>query len=54
VLSIAKHVSGLGLEWRGLHYYDGHASGAAVLEGYAELLHLVDEVRRLGWRCRKS
>lgn len=48
VLSIAKHVGGLGLEWRGLHYYDGHASGAAVLEGYAELLHLVDEVRRRG------
>ncbi|HEV8597931.1 MAG TPA: alanine racemase [Gemmatimonadales bacterium] len=48
LLAIAKHIGGLGLEWRGLHYYDGHASGAAVLAGYDDLLQLADEIRRSG------
>ena len=48
VLAIAKHIEGLGLEWRGLHYYDGHAAGAAVPAGYDDLLHLADELRLRG------
>jgi len=48
VLAIAKHIEGLGLEWRGLHYYDGHASGAAVPAGYSDLLHFADELRLRG------
>jgi D-serine deaminase-like pyridoxal phosphate-dependent protein len=48
VLAIAKHIEGLGLEWRGLHYYEGQASGAAVPAGYADLLQLANELRLQG------
>ena len=41
------------LEWRGLHYYDGTASGPAVTAGYAGLLALVRALEAEQLRARE-
>jgi D-serine deaminase-like pyridoxal phosphate-dependent protein len=48
ILSVIRAIERAGLEWRGLHYYDGHAAGAAVHAGYDELLRVADGLRREG------
>lgn len=46
--AIARAIQAAGLEWRGLHYYDGHAAGAQVLAGYDTLLGLANRLREDG------
>ena len=55
VLNLARAVGGAGLEFRGLHYYDGQygaldesARTAAAHRGYDGLLQLADELERSG------
>jgi D-serine deaminase-like pyridoxal phosphate-dependent protein len=55
VVRLARWVRGAGLEFRGLHYYDGQYGGlderertAAAHAGYDRLLELVIEIRRSG------
>jgi D-serine deaminase-like pyridoxal phosphate-dependent protein len=55
VLSLARAVSGAGLEFRGLHYYDGQYGGldecertVAAHRGYDSLLKLAGEIERSG------
>ncbi len=55
VLKLVGIVRDAGLEFRGLHYYDGHYGGldqsertAAAHAGYDRLLELVDNLRRSG------
>jgi D-serine deaminase-like pyridoxal phosphate-dependent protein len=53
IAAIVQEIGRHKLEWRGLHYYDGHASGAAVAAGYAGLLQLAEELRRRGLAPRE-
>lgn len=55
IVALAKAVRQAGLEFRGLHYYDGQFGGVpepertkSAHEGYAKLLHLVDDLERAG------
>lgn len=55
ILSLVRRIGDLGLEFRGLHYYDGQYGGleqgertVAAHAGYARLLELVSEIRRKG------
>lgn len=55
VLELARAIGGAGLEFRGLHYYDGHYAGlepsernAAAHAGYERLLKVVGEIERSG------
>ena len=54
-LRLVRAVSGAGLEFRGLHYYDGHYGGleecermAAAHAGYDRLMEVVVEIARSG------
>jgi D-serine deaminase-like pyridoxal phosphate-dependent protein len=55
VVELARRIGHLGLEFRGLHYYDGHYGSleqaertAAAHAGYLRLLKVVSEVERSG------
>jgi len=55
VVQLARAIAGLGLEFRGLHYYDGHLGGlemrertAAAHAGYERLLKIVNALERGG------
>ena len=48
VQAIARSIEAAGLEWAGLHYYDGQAEGAAVSAGYDRLLRLAEALRAAG------
>ncbi len=55
VVELRRAISNLGLEFRGLHYYDGHLGGlemrersAAAHAGYDRLLKVVSEIERSG------
>lgn len=50
VAGLVREIGNQGLEWRGLHYYDGHAAGPAVVAGYEELLQLVRALESQGLR----
>lgn len=57
VVRMTRAISGSGLEFRGLHYYDGQygavaepARTAATHAGYALLQEIVNEVERMGGR----
>src|SRR6267378_2260810 len=56
-VQLARAIAGLGLEFRGLHYYDGHLGGLEMHEriavahaGYDRLLNVVSELERSGVR----
>lgn len=53
--ALTQGIRAIGLEFRGLHYYDGHLGGMAFAEreqaahrGYAQLLKIVDAVEQAG------
>ena len=55
VIALARAIGGVGLEFRGLHYYDGQYGGLAERErteaaqrGYDNLLNLVSDLERSG------
>jgi D-serine deaminase-like pyridoxal phosphate-dependent protein len=55
VVELVRAIGGLGLEFRGLHYYDGHYGGldpgersAAAHAGYERLLKVVSGIERSG------
>ncbi len=55
VIKVARSIQDAGLEFRGLHYYDGQYGGmsetertAAAHAGYDLLLQLVNEIRHSG------
>jgi D-serine deaminase-like pyridoxal phosphate-dependent protein len=55
VVNLARTLAGAGLEFRGLHYYDGQYGGgaepertAATHRGYDRLLEIVNEIDRSG------
>jgi|HubBroStandDraft_4_1064222.scaffolds.fasta_scaffold46248_2 D-serine deaminase-like pyridoxal phosphate-dependent protein len=55
IVRLVREVRDAGLEFRGLHYYDGHFGGldeqertAAAHAGYDRLLELVNEIRHSG------
>jgi len=55
VVQLARAIAGLGLEFRGLHYYDGHLGGLQMSErvavahaGYERLLKIVNALERSG------
>jgi D-serine deaminase-like pyridoxal phosphate-dependent protein len=55
VVQLARAIAGLGLEFRGLHYYDGHLGGLEMSErtavahaGYERLLKIVNAIERSG------
>jgi D-serine deaminase-like pyridoxal phosphate-dependent protein len=55
IVELARAIGQLGLEFRGLHYYDGHYGGldqrertAAAHAGYERLLKVVREIERSG------
>jgi D-serine deaminase-like pyridoxal phosphate-dependent protein len=55
VVQLARAIAGLGLEFRGLHYYDGHLGGLEMREriavahaGYKRLLKVVNAIERSG------
>jgi D-serine deaminase-like pyridoxal phosphate-dependent protein len=55
VVSLVRRIGDVGLEFRGLHYYDGQYGGleqgeraVAALAGYDRLLEVVSEIRRNG------
>ncbi len=55
VVELARAISQVGLEFRGLHYYDGHYGSleqrertAAAHAGYERLLKVVSEIERAG------
>jgi D-serine deaminase-like pyridoxal phosphate-dependent protein len=57
VFNLAKAIGAVGLEFRGLHYYDGHhrepdeaRRNAAAHRGYDRLLEIVNEIERIGIR----
>src|SRR5437588_5435441 len=57
VVQLARAIAGLGLEFRGLHYYDGHLGGLEMSErvagahaGYERLLKIVYALERGGVR----
>ena len=57
VIELARTIAEYGLEFRGLHYYDGQYGGlderertTAAHAGYGRLLELVDELQRTGTR----
>ena len=57
VVKLARAAADAGLNFRGIHYYDGQYGGldepertAAAHAGYDSLLHLVGEIRRTGMR----
>ncbi|HYX00088.1 MAG TPA: D-TA family PLP-dependent enzyme [Candidatus Elarobacter sp.] len=57
VVQLARAIAGLGLEFRGLHYYDGHLGGLEMSErvagahaGYERLLKIVNALERGGVR----
>src|SRR6266704_2115162 len=54
-VQLARAIAGLGLEFRGLHYYDGHLGGLEMHEriavahaGYERLLKVVNAIERSG------
>jgi D-serine deaminase-like pyridoxal phosphate-dependent protein len=53
IATIVKEIVRCGLEWRGLHHYEGQASGSAVAVGYAELLQFANELSRRGYAARE-
>jgi D-serine deaminase-like pyridoxal phosphate-dependent protein len=57
VVELCRAIGNLGLEFRGLHYYDGHYGGleqrertAVAHAGYERLLNVVSELERSGIR----
>ncbi len=57
VVELSRAIGNLGLEFRGLHYYDGHFGGletrernAAAHSGYDRLLKVVSELEQKGMR----
>ncbi len=57
IVELCRAIGSLGLEFRGLHYYDGHLGGmemrertAAAHAGYERLLKMVSEIERSGMR----
>jgi len=57
VVELSRAIGNLGLEFRGLHYYDGHIGGletrersAAAHSGYDRLLKVVSELEQRGMR----
>src|SRR6266436_5371080 len=57
VVELSRAIGNLGLEFRGLHYYDGHFGGletrdrnAAAHSGYDRLLKVVSDLERSGMR----
>ncbi|MGB6473772.1 MAG: D-TA family PLP-dependent enzyme [Candidatus Sulfotelmatobacter sp.] len=55
IVGLARAIAGAGLEFRGLHYYDGQYGGLALDErtkaahrGYDRLLEIVSELERAG------
>ncbi len=56
IIDIARTIESSGLEFRGLHYYDGHVAADAMAEreqiahqGYAHLMEIAAEVNRAGF-----
>jgi D-serine deaminase-like pyridoxal phosphate-dependent protein len=57
ILDIARAADAAGLEFRGLHYYDGHISATDLREreaqahrGYGRLMQIAAEIARAGFR----
>jgi D-serine deaminase-like pyridoxal phosphate-dependent protein len=57
VVNLSRAIAGAGLEFRGLHYYDGQYGGiaepermAATHRGYDRLLEIVNEIDRSGMK----
>src|SRR5260370_25843876 len=57
VVELSRAIGNLGLEFRGLHYYDGHFGGLETRErnvaahsGYDRLLKVVSDLERSGMR----
>lgn len=55
IVSLASVIAGAGLEFRGLHYYDGHYGGIAepgrtraAHDGYDRLMNAIGEIERNG------
>jgi D-serine deaminase-like pyridoxal phosphate-dependent protein len=55
ILSLAQSIASSGLQFRGLHYYDGHLSKYGIAErstqahgGYERLINIVDTLATLG------
>ncbi|HEV8611870.1 MAG TPA: alanine racemase [Gemmatimonadales bacterium] len=48
ILAVVRAIQGAGLEWRGLHYYDGQLEGPPVHAGYDALLRVADSLRGKG------
>ncbi len=56
ILDLARSIRSAGLEFRGLHYYDGHIHTESLPEreqvahqGYARLMKIVEEVEKAGF-----
>jgi len=56
ILDLARSIRSAGLEFRGLHYYDGHIHTESLSEreqvahqGYARLMKIVEEVEKAGF-----
>jgi D-serine deaminase-like pyridoxal phosphate-dependent protein len=57
IIDIARAIAAAGLEFRGVHYYDGHISAPDLRErealahrGYGRLMEIVAELARAGFR----
>src|SRR4029077_195243 len=55
IVTLASVIADAGLEFRGLHYYDGHYGGiaepgrtTAAHEGYDRLMNVIGEIERNG------
>ena len=60
IIQIARTVEANGLEFRGLHYYDGHIAADVMAEreqlahaGYARLMEIAAQVNRAGFRIEE-
>lgn len=60
IVDLARAIGRSGLEFRGLHYYDGHLGGLAVNErtaiahrGYARLMAIVEALEKAGHRVEE-
>jgi D-serine deaminase-like pyridoxal phosphate-dependent protein len=60
ILDLARSIQSAGLEFRGLHYYDGHIHTESLSErekvahqGYARLMKIVEEVEKAGFHIEE-
>jgi D-serine deaminase-like pyridoxal phosphate-dependent protein len=60
IIDVARAIAAAGLEFRGIHYYDGHVSAPDLAErevaahrGYDRLIEIVAELARAGFRVEE-